>query len=75
MWDNPTYARDPDYLATLMSLPEERRRQLLYGDWDAGVGLALPQLDEDVHFVRPFEPPAHWIQFGGFDWGFAHNWV
>lgn len=73
--DNPIYANDPMYLATLNSLPEVRRRQLLEGDWDVGAGMALSELDPNVHVVEPFEPPSHWVRFGGFDWGFAHPWV
>lgn len=73
--DNPTYANDLDYMATLWSLPEQRRLQLLEGDWDVGVGLCLPELDENVHIVRPFTVPGHWKIVGGFDWGYAHRWV
>lgn len=73
--DNPVYARDPVYLATLWSLPKARREQLLDGNWDSGLGLALPELEESVHIIAPFEPPPHWKRIGGFDWGFAHWWV
>lgn len=73
--DNPIYANDPMYLSVLNSLPELRRRQLLDGDWDVGAGLALSELDHQVHVVEPFEIPDHWYVFGGFDWGFAHPWV
>lgn len=73
--DNPTYANDPQYLATLYSLPLARRKQLLDGDWDAGLGLALPELLEDRHIIPAFRVPQHWTIFGGFDWGFAHWWV
>jgi hypothetical protein len=73
--DNPIYANDPLYMAQLATLPEVLRMQLLYGDWDAGVGAALGELDEAVHFVRPFKVPPHWIHFGGMDPGFAHWWV
>jgi hypothetical protein len=73
--DNPVYANDPVYMAQLFTLPEVLRKQLLYGDWDAGYGQALAELDEGIHIVRPFEVPEHWTQFGSFDWGFAHNWV
>lgn len=41
----------------------------------AGVGLALPDLDAKVHLVPPQSIPAHWPQFGGFDWGYNHPWV
>lgn len=73
--DNPIYANDALYMAQLMTLPEVLRNQLLFGDWDAGYGAALGELDEHVHFRAPFIPPDNWVQFGGFDWGFAHNWV
>jgi hypothetical protein len=73
--DNPIYANDPLYMAQLATLPEVLRRQLLYGDWNAGVGAALEELDEHVHFVRPFAVPDYWMRFGSFDYGFAHNWV
>jgi hypothetical protein len=73
--DNPIYANDAVYMANLFSLPEMIRRQLLYGDWDAGFGMALDELSEDVHLVQEFEIPPHWTQFGSFDWGFAHPWV
>jgi hypothetical protein len=62
-------------MAKLFSLPEMLRRQLLYGDWEAGFGMGLDELNEDVHFVRPFGIPPNWIQFGAFDWGFSHPWV
>lgn len=40
----------------------------------AGVGLALPMIDESVHIVDRFAPPKHWRQFGAFDWGYNHPW-
>ena len=73
--DNPVYANDPIYMATLYSLPEILRRQLLYGDWDAGFGLALDELDERTHLIDKFEIPGNWIQFGAFDWGYSHPWT
>jgi hypothetical protein len=73
--DNPIYANDPRYMAQLALLPEVLRQQLLYGDWNAGVGTALTELDRHIHMVRPFEVPPHWTMFGSFDYGFAHNWV
>lgn len=73
--DNPIYANDTLYMATLLSLPDVLKRQLLLGDWDAGFGLAMDELDETVHIVRPFVVPKHWTMFGSFDWGYAHWWV
>jgi hypothetical protein len=73
--DNPIYANDPRYMAQLALLPEVLRQQLLYGDWNAGVGTALTELDASVHVARAFTVPGHWQMFGSFDYGFAHNWV
>ncbi len=73
--DNPIYADDALYMAQLATMPEVLRRQLLYGDWNAGYGTALAELDEAVHICRPFAPPAFWTRWGSFDYGFAHNWV
>lgn len=73
--DNPVYANDPVYMANLHSLPEVLRKQLLDGDWDAGYGMALEELDEFVHIVPAFEVPSTWTQFGAFDWGYQHPWV
>lgn len=73
--DNPIYANDPQYLAQLLTLPETLRKQLLYGDWDAGTGMALDELDEHVHIIPPFVIPDFWSRFGSFDYGFAHWWV
>lgn len=72
--DNPIYARDPIYMATLHSLPKRLRSLLLDGDWDAAGGMALEELNEHRHFVPRFAPPAHWHTFAAFDWGFAHRW-
>ncbi len=73
--DNPVYANDPKYMSRLYSLPEILRKQLLYGDWSAGFGMALDELDASVHMVQPFDIPANWVQFGAFDWGYNHPWV
>jgi len=75
VFDNPIYANDPMYLAQLATLPEVLRKQLLYGDWDAGEGTALDELNEHVHIVPAFEPPDYWPRMGGFDYGYAHWWV
>ena len=72
--DNPIYANDPQYMATLHALPYRRKQQLLYGDWDVGEGLALEELDE-IHFVDEFDAPEHWPCWGALDPGFQHPWV
>lgn len=71
--DNPIYANDPSYLATLAALPERMRQQLQDGNWDVGEGLALDELDERMHIVEWFAPPKHWFAFGALDWGYQHK--
>lgn len=64
--------RDPGYIRMLNTLPEPLRSWLRDGDWDAGLGLALPMLDRQVHLTEPFKVPGHWTKFAAFDWGYSH---
>ncbi len=74
--DNPTLDQnDPTYRSRLAQLPEITRRQLLDGDWSAGAGLALSELNRSVHLVQPFQVPDGYYQWGSFDWGFNHPFV
>jgi hypothetical protein len=66
--------RDPTYIKELNTLPEPYRSWLRDGDWEAGLGLALTMLRREVHFLPPFNPPDHWVMYGGFDWGYEHPW-
>lgn len=71
--DNPTLMiGDPMYVRRLELLPETERRQLLLGDWSAGISSALEELRESVHIIQPFEAPETWIPFGCLDWGYHH---
>lgn len=67
--------RDPAYVRQLNTLPEPERSWLKDGDWEAGAGLALPELSRRVHMTDVFTPPEHWPWFASFDWGFEHPWV
>lgn len=71
---------DPDYVATLASLPEGDRRALLYGDWDSFSGQVFTEFRNNpegyvsrrwTHVIRPFEIPAHWRRYRSFDFGYA----
>jgi hypothetical protein len=65
--DNPYISEQ--YRLDLEDLPEQRKRQLLYGDWDAFEGQMFSQLRPDKHRVRLEIPPSvEWS--GGLDWGF-----
>lgn len=76
-YDNPTISKEAidaliqEYPPNSPKLKQEVFAELLV----AGVGLALPDLDERVHLVPRYPIPAHWTQFGGFDWGYNHPWV
>lgn len=71
---------DPDYLATLASLPEADREAMLYGSWDSFEGKVFrefvdnPAHYEDqrwTHVINPFPIPAHWKVVRGFDFGYS----
>ena len=60
---------NPEYVETLMALPEKRRAAMLYGDWNSFEGAFFPEFCTDVHVCRPFEIPARWQKFRGLDYG------
>lgn len=70
--DNPIYANDAQYMATLNTLPQRQRQQLRDGKWGLGVGRALDELDERRHIIPAREVPKHWKVWGAYDWGFGH---
>lgn len=68
--DNPHLVKDTSYEASLLSLPETQRRQLLEGDWDIVDGAAFNEFRRYVHVCDPFELPSHWTRFRACDWGY-----
>lgn len=73
VWDNKVLLkRDPAYIRRLATLPEPLLSWRLWGDWSAGLGLAVPQIDRRRHIIDPFNVPGHWPTFGAFDWGYDH---
>lgn len=72
---------DPDYLATLASLPQAERDALLYGDWQSFSGQCFAEFRNNpehykdrkwTHVIEPFDVPAHWTVQRVFDFGYAH---
>lgn len=59
----------PDYVRALENLPEDRRRAMLYGDWDVFEGQYFPEFTRETHTVEPFPIPAHWPRYRAFDYG------
>jgi hypothetical protein len=52
VWDNPYLTQDSSYISMLASLPEVKRKQFLYGDWDAVDDGAFPDLDQRTLVMR-----------------------
>ena len=69
--DNPYLAKQGDYEAMLLSLPEQQRRQLLDGDWDIKEGAAFTEFDRNIHVVEPFAIPSNWVKFRSCDYGYG----
>lgn len=67
--DNPYI--DPDYVATLRSLPEGMRRKYLDGDWDTFEGMFFSEWRRDLHVVDPFPIPEDWPRLRGIDYGYS----
>ena len=60
-----------DYWSTLRSMPEDKRRAWIDGDWYVFTGQAL-KFRYDQHVITPFEIPAHWVRKRGIDWGYSN---
>ncbi len=72
--DNPIYAKDASYRATLEALPRHMRQAFLEGDWNVFAGQYFDLFDPGRHVERaerlqlqPWMP--RWISI---DWGFEH---
>lgn len=79
VYDNPVLLKkSPDYVRALENLPEDRKRAMLYGDWNVFEGQYFPEFRTDVHTCTPFELPPNWPRYRAFDYGFdmfAAYWV
>lgn len=60
---------DPNYVRTLENLPEERRKMMLYGDWDVYEGQFFDEFDPEVHICRPKQLPHTYKLFRALDYG------
>lgn len=69
---------DKDYVKTLESLPEDRKRAMLYGEWDVYEGQFFPEFKRDIHVIEPFEIPEGWNIYFTMDYGLdmlAGYWI
>ena len=73
VWDNPYLTHDHSYVAMLASLPEAKRQQFLYGNWDVIEDGAFPEFDKEVHVVDPFELPSGWTKIRACDFGYSSH--
>jgi phage terminase large subunit len=71
VWDNPYLTQDASYVSMLASLPEVKRKQFLYGDWDVVEEGAFPEFDKTVHTCESFEIPNGWTRIRAADFGYA----
>lgn len=72
--------QDPNYLATLASLPEAERNALLYGSWESFSGQVFTEWINDpnhyedrkwTHVIEPFPIPSSWKIMRSFDFGYS----
>ncbi|MBE6535885.1 MAG: hypothetical protein E7677_04610 [Ruminococcaceae bacterium] len=61
---------DPEYVASLRTLPERLRDAWLYGRWDVFEGQFFPEFDEKKHVCDPSDIPEYVTYFAAFDYGF-----
>lgn len=69
---------DPDYVKALESLPEDRKRAMLYGEWDVYEGQFFPEFKRNIHVVEPFSIPKDWNIYFTMDYGLdmlAGYWI
>ncbi len=61
---------NPEYVDTLLNLPEARRNAMLYGDWNAFEGMFFPEFDKNRHVTLGMpDIPYGAIRFRALDYG------
>ncbi|MEK9207326.1 MAG: phage terminase large subunit [Patescibacteria group bacterium] len=64
--DNP-YINDPEYLKSLESLPDEKRKAYLEGDWELYEGQYFGEWNKTQHIVAYFSIPESWKRVRSID--------
>jgi phage terminase large subunit len=79
VYDNTVLMQNnPEYIETLENLPENQRRAMLDGDWDAFDGQYFSEFNRDIHTMDPFVIPSHWRRYVAIDYGLdmlAAYWI
>ena len=71
VYDNPWLVENsPNYVQSLENLPEDRKRAMLYGDWDVFEGQYFPEFRRETHVCEAFPIPDHWTRYKALDYGF-----
>ncbi len=72
--DNPIFATDESYKATLSALPTHLKRAFLDGDWEVIAGQYFDRFDVRRHVGRAeeIEWKPWWPRWISIDWGFEH---
>jgi phage terminase large subunit len=68
--DNPHI--DKSYLKQLESLPADKRKAFLEGDWDIFKGQFFTEWRRELHICAPFQIPEDWRKFCALDYGYRH---
>lgn len=67
--DNPY--TDKNYSKQLESLPIDKRRAYLEGDWDIFKGQFFTEWRREIHTCTPFEVPLDWKRIVSIDYGYT----
>lgn len=70
VFDNPYLMKTDSYMTMLASLPEIKKKQWLYGDWDTFENMAFPEFDRNLHVVDPYPISRDYVRFRACDWGY-----
>lgn len=62
---------DESYVKQLESLPEDKRRAYMDGDWNVFAGQYFSEWRVSQHVINPFMPSKLNVIVGGMDWGRA----
>lgn len=70
-YDNP-YVPKQEIDNAKKELTEDTFAQEYMADFRQHTGLAHKEWDRKIHFIDPFDIPAHWQRIRGFDYGLVH---
>lgn len=77
LWDNPVYANDQNYIASLQSVAPELRAAMLEGSWELFAGQYFDLFDPAEHCLEIADAEKiiqpWWTRWISIDWGFKHH--